>query len=186
MHTGAYPPSPTSSDLSQVSLSFDLVVDPHELSYWGISSPVGSAGIFTLASFGFGPLDQITIMSVHFESGPHPYQSVIRRVSLSQGRTYIDRPSPCHVSFQVRTAPISIGHHPISLSLSRGRTYIDRPFPCHVSFRVGIAPISIGHHPISLCLSRGRTYIDRPSPCHVSFLVGTAPISIGHHIIVLV
>ena len=33
LHTGAYPPSPRSSDLSQASLSFDLVVDPYELSY---------------------------------------------------------------------------------------------------------------------------------------------------------
>ena len=38
LHIGAYPPSPSSSNLSQASLSFDLVVDPHELSYWGISS----------------------------------------------------------------------------------------------------------------------------------------------------
>ena len=37
LHTRAYPPSPRSSDLSQASLSFDLVVDPYELSYWGIS-----------------------------------------------------------------------------------------------------------------------------------------------------
>ena len=37
LHTGAYLPSLGSSDLSQASLSFDLVVDPHELSYWGIS-----------------------------------------------------------------------------------------------------------------------------------------------------
>ena len=189
LHTGAYPPSPTSSDLSQVSLSFDLVVDPHELSYWGISSPAGSAGIFTLASFGFGPLDQITILSVWVRVRAAPIsighllvssvrvrgRTYINRPSSYQfsfwDRTYIDRSSPCHVSFRVKTAPISIGHHPISLCLSRGRTYIDRPSPCHVSFRVGTAPISIGHHLISLCLSRGCTYIDQSCFYHFSYLV---------------
>ena len=45
LHTGAYPPSPRSSDLSQASLSFDLVVNPHVLSYWGMSPPVGFACI---------------------------------------------------------------------------------------------------------------------------------------------
>ena len=52
-------PTPRALDLPLVSLTLDLVVDPHELSYWGISPPAGSAGIFILASFGFGPLDQI-------------------------------------------------------------------------------------------------------------------------------
>ena len=37
LHTVAYPPSLGSSDFSQVSLSFNLVVDPYELSYWDIS-----------------------------------------------------------------------------------------------------------------------------------------------------
>ena len=37
LHTEAYPSSLRSLDLSQASLSLDLVVNPHELSYWGIS-----------------------------------------------------------------------------------------------------------------------------------------------------
>ena len=37
LHTRAYSPSLGSFDLSLASLSFDLVVDPYELSYWGIS-----------------------------------------------------------------------------------------------------------------------------------------------------
>ena len=44
LHTRAYPPSLGSSDLSQASLSFDLVVNPHELSYQGISSFPESIG----------------------------------------------------------------------------------------------------------------------------------------------
>ena len=63
-----------------------------------------------------------------------------------RGRTYIDRPSPCHVSSVSGTAPISIGHYRVSLS--RGRTYIDRPSSYHLSCHV--------------CFSRGRTRIDRP------------------------
>ena len=81
-------------------------------------------------------------------SGPHLYRSVIFHVSLSlsRGCTYIDRPSPCHVS------SVSIGHHLISLSLSRGCTYIDRSSPYHVSsVFFETAPISIGHCFISLC-----------------------------------
>ena len=162
MHTGAYLPSPRSSDLSQASLSFDLVVDPHELSYWDISPPVEFAYIVISVSSGFESLDQIIILSFilscQFESGPHLYQSaiflsvqflgphlyrsVIHRVSLSRGRTYIDRPS----SYQ--------------FSSSRDRTYIDRSFVVSVS---GAAPISIGRLPIS-SVSR------------------TAPISIGHFV----
>ena len=65
---------------------------------------------------------------------------------MSRGHTYIDRPSPCHVSFRVGTAPISIGHYHVSLS--RGCTYIDRPSPCHTS----------------LCFW-DRTYIDRSLSC---------------------
>ena len=110
------------------------------------------------SSLGFGSLDHV----IH-----HLVSSVRVR-----GRTYINRPcssSPCHVSFRVGTAPISIDHLPVMSVSSRDRTYIDRPSPCHVS----------------LCLSRGRTYIDRLSPYHVSFRVGTAPISIGHHLISL-
>ena len=124
----------------------------------------------------------ILSVRVQFNSGGHQYWSTI---TLSyqfvfRDRTYIDRSLSCQLEFG--SAPISIGHHPISLSLSRGRTYIDRPFPCHISLWVGTAPISIGH---SFCqfqfssswdrtyidrsfihlpfsLSRGRTHIDRP------------------------
>ena len=89
-------------------------------------------------------IDHLLVMSVQF-LGPYLYRSVIivsvwveaapisidhYRVSLSRGRTYIDRPSPCHVISVSRTTPISIGHHLVSLSLS---------------LRVEAAPILIGH-----------------------------------------
>ena len=132
-----------------------------------------------------------------FVSGPHLYLSVIVLSVRVRGRTYIDRPSPFHVSL-----------------CFWGRTYIDRPSPCYISLCFGAtpisidhllvmlvcvsaaAPISIGHRlVISVCVSgqhvyrsvivlsarvRGRTYIDWPSPCHISLCFGTAPISIGH------
>ena len=47
-HTRAYPPSLGSSNLSKASLSFNLIVDPHELSYWGISPPIEFACIVIL------------------------------------------------------------------------------------------------------------------------------------------
>ena len=159
MHTGAYPPSPRSSDLSQASLYFNLVVNPHELSYWDISPPVEFACIIILVSPGFESLDQIIflsfILSCQFESGPHLYRSVIHHVSLSWGRTYINRPSSYQFSFwgctyinrasscQFESGPHlyrSVIHH---VSLSRGRTYIDRPSSYQFSS------------------SRDRTYIDR-------------------------
>ena len=106
---------------------------------------------------------------VQLKSGSHLYRSVIHRVSLSQGRTYINRPCSYHFSCSlcVGTAPISIGHHLISLSLSRGRTYINRSSPCHTS----------------LCFW-DCTYIDRSLSCQLEF--GVAPISIGHLLVISV
>ena len=91
LHTGAYPPSPRSSDLSQASLSFDLVFDPYELSYWGISPPEFTCIIIWVILWFW------VTWSGHSSSC---------RVSLSRGRTYIDRPSSCHVSSVSGTAPI--------------------------------------------------------------------------------
>ena len=48
LHTGAYPLSLGLSDISQSLVSFDLVVNPLELSYWGISLPVEFACIVVL------------------------------------------------------------------------------------------------------------------------------------------
>ena len=127
-------------------------------------------------------IDRSSSYQFEFESGPHLYQSVISLsyqfvflglhlyrsvIVLSirvRGRTYIDRPSSCHISL-----------------CFWDRTYIDRSLSCQLEF--GAAPISIGHHHVSsisrtphlyrsvIVLSvrvRGRTYIDRPSPCHIS------------------
>ena len=126
LHTGAYPPSPRSSDLSQASLSFDLVVDPYELSYWGISPPEFTCIIIWVILWFW------VTWSGHSSSC---------HVSLSRGRTYIDRPSSCQFSFWDRT--YTIGHYRVSLS--QGRTHIDRPFPYQFVFS----------------LSRDRTHIDR-------------------------
>ena len=151
-------------------------------------------------------IDQSSSCLFESESGLHQYQSVIFihlvRLSLSRDRTYIDRSSSYHFSFQDRTsidrsffvsvwvfgvAPISIGHPLVSLC----------------SVWVGTAPILTGHHLVSMSLrfgvrthidcpysyqlmfslSWGRSYIDWPSSYHfrVSFLFfGTAPISISH------
>ena len=99
------------------------------------------------------------------------------------------------MSVRVRTAPISIGHLPISLcSVRVGTTpisighclassvWVFRIVPISINhlhvnsmsvwvFRV--TPISIGHLPISLCLVQvfwDRTYIDRSFPCQLEFL----------------
>ena len=78
-------------------------------------------------SFGFGPFDQV----IHH----------LISLSLSRGRTYIDQPSPCHVSSVSGTAPISIGHLLVSLSLCfRDRTYIDQSSSCQFGF------LSLGPH----------------------------------------
>nr|CAN81760.1 hypothetical protein VITISV_000428 [Vitis vinifera] len=161
LHTGAYPPSLGSSNLSWASLSFDLVVDPHELSYWGMSPLAGFACIVILVSSGFESLDHLLIiilsvqfdsgshlnrsaifLSVQFESGPHLYRSVIRRVSLSRGRTYIDRPSSYQFSSSPGTTPISIGHSSCQFE-SGPHLYRSAIF---LSFISGTAPISIGHY----------------------------------------
>ena len=93
------------------------------------------------------------------------------------------------------TAPISIGHHLISLSwvwVFLGlHLYQSVIFLSVWVWAFGIAPISINHLLISLSLSfRDRTYIDRSSPCQsklsLSFFFWTAPISIGHSFSMLV
>ena len=48
LHIGAYLHSLGSLDLSQASLSLDLIVDPREFSYWGISLPTEFACIVIL------------------------------------------------------------------------------------------------------------------------------------------
>ena len=112
-------------------------------------------------SIGFGPLDQVIhhlvssvrvfgatpisighflVMSVQF-LGPHLYRSVIilsvcvwvRVAPISIGHV----PVTFHVSSVSGTAPISIGHHLISLSLSWGRTYIDRSSSYQFKFDSG-------------------------------------------------
>ena len=116
-------------------------------------------------------------------SGQHQYRSVIVLSVRVRGRTYIDRPSPCHISLCFGTAPISIGYclvnwssephlyrSTISLSyqfMFRDRTYIDRSLSCQLEF--GAAPISIDHLLVmSVCVS------------------GAAPISIGHLLLISV
>ena len=131
LHTGAYPSSLGSSDLSQASLSFDLVVDPHKLSYWGISLPVGLACIIVwvilwlwvawsghssssssschvISVSGTAPIS-IGHSSCQFESGPHLYRSTIFLSVQFDSGPYLYRSVICRVS------------------LSRGHTYIDRP-----------------------------------------------------------
>ena len=121
------------------------------------------SAIFLSVQFESGPRLYDRSLSVQFESGPHLYRSAISlscqsvsgtapisighyRVILSRGRTYIDRPSPCHVSqFLGPHLYQSVIFH---VSLSRDRTYIDRSLSCQLES--GAAPISIGHLPISL------------------------------------
>ena len=178
LHTEAYPPSSRSSDLSQASLSFDLVVDPHKLSYGDISSPSEFACFI------------IWVILWLWATWSDPY---LVSFNLSRGRTYIDRSSPCHASsVWVGAAPISIGHlifisvqflgphlyrsviivlvwvgaapisigHLIFMSVQFLGPHLYRSVII-VSVWVEAAPISIGHYRVSL--SRGRTYINRPS-----------------------
>ena len=86
------PPFLGSSGLSQASLSFDLVADPHELSYWGISPSTEFACIVIWVTLWLW-----AIWSGHSSSC---------HVNLSRDRTYIDQPSLCHVSSVSGTAPI--------------------------------------------------------------------------------
>ena len=95
LHTGAFSPSLRSLDLLEVSLSFDLVVDPHELSYWSISLPIEFACIIILVILWFWDTWS-DLLSRQFQLE-------------FRGRTYIDRPSSYH----------------FHVSLSRDRTYID-------------------------------------------------------------
>ena len=115
LHTRVYLPSLRSSDLSQALVSFDLAVDPHELSYWAISPPTEFACIVILVSSSFGPLDQIISVSVSEFLGVAPIS--------------IDHLPICLSSVRVGTTPISIDHHLVSWCLCfRGYTYIDRLF----------------------------------------------------------
>ena len=79
LHTGAYPLLREHRVFRRLHSPSDLVVDPHELSYWGISPSVEFACIVILVSSGFESLDHllIIILSVQFESGPQLYRSVI-------------------------------------------------------------------------------------------------------------
>ena len=107
--------------------------------------------------FGFEQLDQVI----------HRFMSVSVRV---WGSTYIDRPSPCHVSSVYGTVPISISHLPIismSVWVFRDRTYIDRSSSHLFEFELGPHLYRSVIHPASL--SRGRTYIDRSSSCQFEF-----------------
>ena len=181
LHIEAYPHSLGSSDLSEASLYLDLVVDPHELSYWGISPPFESACIVILVSSDFGPLDQII---VHFSfSRLHLYRSVIcLSVLVFWDRTYIDRSFSMSVCV-FGTTPISIGHHLVSLGFCfRDRTYIDQSFSVSVCV-FGTAPISIGHFPCQFVFSRLHLYRSVIILSVWVFVFETAPISISHCLI---
>ena len=60
--------------------------------------------------FGAAPISigHLLVISVCV-SGPHLYRSVIVLSVRVQGRTYINRPSLCHITMCFGTAPISIG-----------------------------------------------------------------------------
>ena len=185
MYTGAYPPSPRSSDLSQASLSFDLIVDPHELSYWGISPSTEFACIVIWVILWLWVIRLAIFLSVQFESGPHLYRSVII-VSVLVGAAPIsidhllimsvqflgphlyDRPSSCHVSSVSRTAPIRS-----VIFLSCQFSFWDRAYTIGHLFIVSVCvedrTYTIGHYRVSL--SRGRTYtIDHLFVMSVQFL----------------
>ena len=81
LHIGAYPPSLGSSNLSQALLSFDLVVNPYELSYLGISPLVEFSCIIILVILWLWA----TWSFIHLVS-----------MSLSYwARTYINQSSSC-------------------------------------------------------------------------------------------
>ena len=194
LYTRAYPPSIGSLDLSHASLSFDLAVDPHELSYWGISPLAEFAYIVILVVLWFWAtwsdhchLLPVSLCSVRVETAPISIDH--RLVSLRfWGRTYIDWPSSMsawvlgsHIylsiivlSFWVLVfgaAPISTSHLPISLSsvwvFGVAPISIDH-LPCQFEYS-RIAPISINHFPCQFEFW-DRTYIDRPLSFQFRFL----------------
>ena len=87
LHTGAYSPSMGSSDLSQASLSFDLVADRHELSYWGISPPAKFVCIVILVI--------LWLWATWSDQSSCQYEFEFS----SWERTYIDRSFPCQFEF---------------------------------------------------------------------------------------
>ena len=126
-------------------------------------------------------ISQLLVISVCV-SGSHLYRSVIVLSVRVRGCTYIDRPSPCHVSLCFWGCTYIDRPSPYHVSVYFwGRTYNDRSLSCQLEF--GASPISIGHlFIISVCVSgphlyrsvivllvrvQGRTYINRPSPCDV-------------------
>ena len=77
----AYASSLGSSDFSQASLFFfDLVVDPYELSYWGVSPSTEFASIVILVIIWLWATRSVIILSVQLEFWDH---------------TYIDQSSSC-------------------------------------------------------------------------------------------
>ena len=149
LHSGSYPHSLGSSNLSKALLSFDLVVDPHELSYWGISPPIEYVCIVILVILWLWVTwSDPCHVSFEFESGPHLYRSVILSSCqfAFQGCTYIDQPFSYQFEFilSFRDCTYIDRSFFCLVSLSQGRTYIDRPYSYKFVFS----------------LSRGRTYID--------------------------
>ena len=130
-------------------------------------------------------------------SGEHLYRSVIVLSIRVRGRTYIDRPSHCHVmgphlyqsvivlSVWVGAAPISIDHlFVISVCVFRTAPILIGHSSFLVSLVFGTVAISIGHHLVSLSFRVGTTPISISHfPCQFAF--GAAPISIGHLVIIL-
>ena len=189
LHAGAYPPFLGSSDLLEASLSFDLVVDPHELSYWGISPLTKCACIIIWVILWLWATWSSHSSYFQFSQslGSHLYQSAMFIV-LS-------------VSVWVRAAPILISHSSsCQFQFESGshlyQSTIFLSFPRQFEF-FRTAPISISHCHVSSVSSWDRTYIDRSLSCQFesrphpyrsaiflsfacSFWVGTIPISIGH------
>ena len=196
-----------SSDFSQTSLSFNLVVNPYELSYWGISPSVEFACIIILVI-----LCLLAIWSiVHLISSV----SVFRTAPISIGHLLISLCSvwvgiaPISIDHfivmlvWVRVTPISISHLSISLCsvwvetthIWIGHLYCQFEFLGSHLYRSTIF--------LSIWVFRDRTYIDwsfilsvwvwvfRAAPISIDHLpislcsvwVGTAPISIGHCLI---
>ena len=140
LHIGAYPRSLGSSDLAHASLSFNLVVDSYELSYWGISSLAEFACIIILvilwlwATWSDHHHVSLVWVKVTTLSIDHHVSSVWVNVHFWD-RTYIDRSLVWSVWVQFEffsVAPISIDHFLVSL----GSVWVFR-----------VAPISIGHSP---------------------------------------
>ena len=193
LHTGSDPHSLASSDLSQTSLSLDLIIDPHELSYWGISPPSESVCIIILVFYGFGPLDQIIVYFSLSRDRTYINQSFFLSVWVwvFQDRTYIDRSFSVSV-YVFGTAPISIGHHLVYFTsacvFEAAPISIDHfPIGFYLAW-VGTAPILIGHHLVSLGLCFwDHTYIDWSSSLSISVWVfGVAPISIDYLPIIVI